>query len=113
MQTKQKPHDRLLTIQETCHYLGISRPTFYRIASAGKIKTCRVGARQRISERELAAYLKGNPKNTNQPEYLVYNNEDELLAGYDDIDTARSVLISLDGRGYLQYTKLIKIREAI
>ncbi len=49
---------KLLTIQETCEALTVSRATLYRIMRRGELQTVRVGKRPRIERPALAAYLR-------------------------------------------------------
>ena len=47
----------LLTVPETLERLRISRMTFYRLVSAGRIRTVHIGTRTFVTERECEAFL--------------------------------------------------------
>jgi excisionase family DNA binding protein len=56
---------RLLTIDAVAERLGVSRRTVERKIAAGEIPALQLGGRRspiRIDERELEAWLYGNPK---------------------------------------------------
>lgn len=61
MQKKSLPEELegLLTIDESCQFLKVSRPTFYRIVREGALKTVRVGGRMRVKPDELRRYIGG------------------------------------------------------
>jgi excisionase family DNA binding protein len=42
---------------EACHYLKISRPTFIKLVSAGKIRAIKIGRGWRVLEAELERFL--------------------------------------------------------
>lgn len=48
---------RLMTVDQACAYLGISRNTFYRLVRQGQLRPTRVGCRLRLSAREIERYL--------------------------------------------------------
>jgi len=50
----------LLTVNETCARLGVSRATVYRLMRRGEIRYVRVGARRRVPDWSLRAYLTRN-----------------------------------------------------
>ncbi len=43
----------ILSIKETCNYIGISRPTFYKLVKAGTLQITRYGGRVFISRNEI------------------------------------------------------------
>ena len=52
--------DTVLTTQEACHYLRISRPTYLKYLYAGKIKGVKVGKGWKVLKSELDRFLKGD-----------------------------------------------------
>ena len=51
--------DVVLTTQEACHYLRISRPTYLKYIYGGKIKGAKVGKGWKVLKSELDRFLKG------------------------------------------------------
>jgi excisionase family DNA binding protein len=51
--------DVVLTTQEACHYLRISRPTYLRYLYMGKIKGAKAGKGWKVLKSELNRFLKG------------------------------------------------------
>ena len=51
--------DLVLTTQEACHYLRISRPTYLKCLYTGKIKGTKVGKGWKVLKSELDRFLKG------------------------------------------------------
>jgi excisionase family DNA binding protein len=51
--------DFVLTTQEACHYLRISRPTYLRYLYMGKIKGAKAGKGWKVLKSELNRFLKG------------------------------------------------------
>jgi len=51
--------DLVLTTQEACHYLRISRPTYLKCLYTGKIKGAKVGKGWKVLKSELDRFLKG------------------------------------------------------
>ena len=47
----------VMITEEACNYLGISRPTYFKYLSAGKIKGIRVGKGWRVLKSELDRFL--------------------------------------------------------
>lgn len=43
----------ILSIKDTCTYIGISRPTFYKLVKAGTLQITRLGGRVFISRKEI------------------------------------------------------------
>ncbi len=51
--------DIVLTTQEACQYLRISRPTYLKYIYGGKIKGAKVGKGWKVLKSELDRFLKG------------------------------------------------------
>jgi excisionase family DNA binding protein len=51
--------DVVLTTQEACHYLRISRPTYLKYIYGGKIKGAKVGKGWKVLRSGLDRFLKG------------------------------------------------------
>jgi len=51
--------DAVLTTQEACHYLRISRPTYLKYLYVGRIKGAKVGKGWKVLKSELERFLKG------------------------------------------------------
>ena len=51
--------DTVLTTQEACHYLRISRPTYLKYLYIGRIKGAKAGKGCKILKSELDRFLKG------------------------------------------------------
>ncbi len=51
--------DSVLTTQEACHYLRISRPTYLKYLYGGRIKGAKVGKGWKVLKSELDRFLKG------------------------------------------------------
>jgi excisionase family DNA binding protein len=54
--------DTVLTTQEACDYLRISRPTYLKCLYLGKIKGAKVGKGWKVLKSELDRFLKGETK---------------------------------------------------
>jgi excisionase family DNA binding protein len=52
MTTDEDPH-RLLTVAEACERLRISRPTFYSLLRAGRLRTITIGQGQERQARRI------------------------------------------------------------
>lgn len=50
----------VMTTQEACHYLRISRPTYLKYLYMGKIRGVKVGKGWKVLKSELDTFLKGN-----------------------------------------------------
>jgi len=57
---QQTDPDRLLTIDEACEYLGVSRVTLWKYSSEGKIKKHQLGSKVYYKLSSLEAALKPN-----------------------------------------------------
>jgi len=55
--------DTVLTTQEACDYLRISRPTYLKCLYVGKIKGAKVGKGWKVLKSELDRFLKGGNGN--------------------------------------------------
>jgi len=53
----------VLTTQEACDYLRISRPTYLKYLYGGKIKGAKVGKGWKVLKSELNRFLKGESGN--------------------------------------------------
>jgi excisionase family DNA binding protein len=51
--------DNVLTTQEACHYLRISRPTYLKYLYGGRIKGAKVGKGWKVLKSELDRFLRG------------------------------------------------------
>ena len=51
--------DSVLTTQEACHYLRISRPTYLKYLYGGRIKGAKAGKGWKVLKSELDRFLKG------------------------------------------------------
>ena len=51
--------DSVMTTQEACHYLRISRPTYLKFLYAGRIRGVKVGKGWKVLRSELDHFLKG------------------------------------------------------
>jgi excisionase family DNA binding protein len=52
--------DSVMTTQEACHYLRISRPTYLKYLYIGKIRGVKVGKGWKVLRSELDRFLKGD-----------------------------------------------------
>jgi len=55
--------DVVLTTQEACHYLRISRPTYLKYLYGGKIRGAKVGKGWKVLKSELDRFLQGENGN--------------------------------------------------
>ena len=56
--------DNVLTTQEACHYLRISRPTYLKYLYLGRIKGTKAGKGWKVLKSELTRFLKGDNDNS-------------------------------------------------
>lgn len=49
----------LFSIEQTSHYLGLSRTELYRLTRKGKLSFTKVGGRRKYSKSDLDKYLNG------------------------------------------------------
>jgi excisionase family DNA binding protein len=59
----KESEDIVLTTQEACHYLRISRPTYLRYLYMGRIKGTKAGKGWKVLKSELTRFLKGENGN--------------------------------------------------
>jgi len=52
----------LLTTEEVCDILGITRPTFYKLVDSGKLKAKRIGRGYKVLKENLIEYLRKGDK---------------------------------------------------
>lgn len=52
--------EKVLTTEQTCHFLNISRQTLYKLVKSKKIHGKRVGENYRFLKSELLYYLKSD-----------------------------------------------------
>ena len=50
--------DSVLTTEEACHYLRISRPTYLKYVYGGKIRSAKVGKGWKVLKSELVRFLR-------------------------------------------------------
>jgi excisionase family DNA binding protein len=50
--------DSVLTTQEACHYLRISRPTYLKYVYGGKIRSAKAGKGWKVLKSELVRFLR-------------------------------------------------------
>lgn len=55
--------DMVMTTQEACSYLRISRPTYLKYLYEGRIKGAKVGRGWKVLKSELDRFLKGENSN--------------------------------------------------
>lgn len=73
--------EELLTMDDAAQFLGVSKPTLYRLLSANELKGVKVGRQWRFRKEDLAAYLGGKPAPAEVPSV-------EIDAELDWIDSA-------------------------
>ncbi len=54
----------LLTVEETCAYLRLSRATVYRLLKTGELPSFKVGKSRRLPEPDIENYLKRQRDNS-------------------------------------------------
>jgi excisionase family DNA binding protein len=54
-----KKQPQVLTTQEACQYLRISRPTFLRLVYTNQIRAKKVGKGWRVLRSEIETYMRG------------------------------------------------------
>jgi excisionase family DNA binding protein len=69
-----KPAMRALSVEEVLEITGISRPTFYEHAFAGRIKARKLGRRTVVLESDLREYLESLPTLEGQQGKGSYGN---------------------------------------
>ncbi len=64
---------RVLTTQEACAYLRISRPTYQKYLLSGRIRGIKAGRGWKVLKSELDGFLKGgNSLNHSEPGIVAY-----------------------------------------
>lgn len=58
VRTAMADRPRLLTIDQTCAALRISRPTLYRLFRAGELTYVQIGSRRRVTRSELERLIR-------------------------------------------------------
>jgi excisionase family DNA binding protein len=66
----------VMTTQEACHYLRISRPTYLKYIYVGKIKGVKVGKGWKVLKSELDRFLKGEDRYSVAHDKELLNNKD-------------------------------------
>ena len=66
----------VMTTQEACHYLRISRPTYLKYIYVGKIKGVKVGKGWKVLKSELDRFLKGEDRYSVAPNKDLLNSKD-------------------------------------
>ena len=56
----RESQDLVLTTQEACHYLRISRPTYLKYLYMGRIRGAKAGKGWKVLKSELDRFLQGN-----------------------------------------------------
>lgn len=56
----KESEDMVLTTEEACHYLRISRPTYLKYLYHGKIRGAKAGKGWKVLKSELERFLKGD-----------------------------------------------------
>ncbi|MFX0202950.1 MAG: helix-turn-helix domain-containing protein [Candidatus Hodarchaeota archaeon] len=54
--------DRVLTTEESCQYLRITKPTFFKYIRIGRIKATKAGKGWRVLQSELIRFLNGESR---------------------------------------------------
>jgi excisionase family DNA binding protein len=67
-----KQLDKIITTEEACKLLGITRQTLYKLAEKGEIPGKKVGSRYKFIESELLNYLNMNGKDVGKRNYKVW-----------------------------------------
>ena len=58
--TESSDNNIILNTQEACQYLKISRPTFLKYITSGKIKAQKIGRGWRVFKNELDRFIRGD-----------------------------------------------------
>lgn len=57
---EQHPAGRLLSVNDTAEYLGITRSSVYRMINAGDLPVVHVGSRTLLDRHDLDAFIERN-----------------------------------------------------
>jgi excisionase family DNA binding protein len=60
--THEQKHYSLITINEACQFLSVTRPTIYKLINAGEIPTVQVLTQKRIQLKDLLDYIDRHKK---------------------------------------------------
>lgn len=60
--TLEQKHYSLITINEACEFLSVTRPTIYKLINAGEIPTVQVLTQKRIQLKDLLDYIDRHKK---------------------------------------------------
>lgn len=86
-----KEKDKLMTLQEVCNYLKISRFTVYRLIKQGRLPSFKVGGQWRFRRGEVDKYLLA--KIQSQPRFF----KPEVLEKYRAEPTKYEIRLDRDG----------------
>jgi excisionase family DNA binding protein len=64
---ENKSENIVMTTQEACHYLRISRPTYLKYLYLGKIRGAKAGKGWKVLKSELDRFLKGEDEYSSYP----------------------------------------------
>ena len=70
----------VLTTQEACHYLRISRPTYLKYLYGGRIKGAKLGRGWKVLKSELDRFLKGG----NETSETWWKSEQDKVKGFNE-----------------------------
>jgi len=59
---REHEEDRVLTTEESCQYLRITKPTFFKYIRCGRIKATKAGKGWRVLKSELIRFLNGESR---------------------------------------------------
>ena len=63
--------DQVMSTEEICKYLKLSRPTVLRLLHSGELRGAKVGAQWRILKSEVDAYLRGESGSSDEEKHVV------------------------------------------
>jgi excisionase family DNA binding protein len=66
----------VMTTQEACHYLRISRPTYLKYLYLGKIRGAKAGKGWKVLRSELDRFLKGEDEYSLVGDMDLFNRKD-------------------------------------
>lgn len=55
--------DGLLSVEEACRWLGVSKPTLYAALNSKQLESVRIGRRRLIDPKDLQTYVDGLKSN--------------------------------------------------
>jgi excisionase family DNA binding protein len=73
---ENKSENIVMTTQEACHYLRISRPTYLKYLYLGKIKGAKAGKGWKVLKSELDRFLKGEGEYSSAHGIDLFNEKD-------------------------------------